>query len=368
MNRPKKILIVDDNPVNVEILEELLDEYDCFSATSGEDALRIIPNFIPDLILLDIMMPGMNGYEVCKTLQKSKSAGGAKIIMVSAKAMTSERLEGYKVGADDYVTKPFNSEELLAKIRVYLRLKTIEEVDRMKTNLLQSLCSETVNPLSKIIHPLKLAMDEPNLPQNCRKHISEGYLNTLNLQQLLEKVVLVNSIKAGSFHMNYVLSDLVELVHGVLNDLATKAKTKNISLRLVLPAHAIVRMDIMTIKRILFSFMDNAIRFSPQDGDIHIDLTEADGNYFLSILDLGEGIDPELIPRLFQEIQYLDVDTIDPEWNGLNLSLAKLIISKHGGEIKVDTTKNQGTNITVILPSAKISENKDIDLKTEVME
>ncbi|MCZ6449819.1 MAG: response regulator [Deltaproteobacteria bacterium] len=121
MQRQSRILLVDDNPTNLAILAEMLgDEYRWEAATSGEEALEIAPDFQPDLILLDVMMPGINGYETCRRIRANPALRNVKIVMVSAKALVSERLEGYDAGADDYLTKPFDEKELLAKVRVYL--------------------------------------------------------------------------------------------------------------------------------------------------------------------------------------------------------------------------------------------------------
>ncbi|KPA15051.1 diguanylate cyclase [Candidatus Magnetomorum sp. HK-1] len=136
--KPNKILIVDDEPINISLLEDILKEenYDIRSAASGEDALNILPGFEPDLILLDILMSGMDGYEVCKRIRANEQFRLIKIIMVSAMAMLKERLKGYDVGADDYITKPFKKEELLAKIRVVMRLKETEAAnEKYRSNL-----------------------------------------------------------------------------------------------------------------------------------------------------------------------------------------------------------------------------------------
>jgi len=119
MQIKKKILVVDDDPNNIVIVGELLgDDYDLKTATTGEEALEITLHFLPDIILLDIMMPGIDGYDVCRRLREHSTLQYAKIIMVSAKAMVSERLKGYEVGANDYLTKPFEEDELLEKVRV----------------------------------------------------------------------------------------------------------------------------------------------------------------------------------------------------------------------------------------------------------
>ncbi len=148
MSRHQRILIVDDHPTNIALLEDILgEEYVLAAATSGEEALALVSPFQPDLILLDIMMPGVNGYETCRRLREMPAFRHVKILMVSAKARVEDRLRGYEVGADDYITKPFDEEELLAKVQVYLRLKSVEEVDQLKSNLLAMLSHKTLTPL-----------------------------------------------------------------------------------------------------------------------------------------------------------------------------------------------------------------------------
>lgn len=129
MQEKRKILAVDDNSINLAVIEELLgSQYNLMTVSTGIEAIKTAREFQPDLIILDIMLHGMNGYEVCQEIRKSSSLRHTKIIIVSAKAMTSDRLKGYQIGADDYLTKPFDGEELLAKIRTLLPPKPIEAI------------------------------------------------------------------------------------------------------------------------------------------------------------------------------------------------------------------------------------------------
>ncbi len=129
MQEKRKILAVDDNPTNLAVVEELLgSHYILMTASTGEEALKIAQEFQPDLIVLDIMMPGIDGYEVCRQIRMNPSLRYTKIIVVSVKATVPERLKGYQAGADDYLTKPYDEEELLAKIQAHLRLKAFEVI------------------------------------------------------------------------------------------------------------------------------------------------------------------------------------------------------------------------------------------------
>ncbi|OHB84740.1 MAG: hypothetical protein A2Z38_11070 [Planctomycetes bacterium RBG_19FT_COMBO_48_8] len=128
MEAKKKVLAVDDNKLNTEIIKEILDDdYNLKTVTTGEKALEVAVDFRPDIILLDIMLPGMDGYEVCQQIRANPDLRHTRIIMVSAKAMTSERIEGYEAGANVYIAKPFNGDELLTKIRKELQLADLEK-------------------------------------------------------------------------------------------------------------------------------------------------------------------------------------------------------------------------------------------------
>ena len=130
-------MAVDDNPLTLTILEEILGD-DAFFTTArgGVEALEKVHSFAPDLVLLDIMMPDLDGIEVCKKIRETPAVRHMKVVMVSAKSSVGERLEAYEAGADDYITKPFDEDELVAKVKVHLRLKSVEELDQLKSNLL----------------------------------------------------------------------------------------------------------------------------------------------------------------------------------------------------------------------------------------
>lgn len=210
MSPKGKILIVDDNSTNIEILEEYLEvDYELAIATSGEEALQKAPAFQPALILLDIMMPGIDGYEVCRRIRAHPQLRQAKIIMVSAKAMLTERLEGYAAGADDYITKPFDEEELLAKVRVYLRLKAAEASDQLKGGLLALLGHKACTPLTGIISPVEMLLENEDMDlENQRALLKLAYNSAKKLQSLFEKALLLSEIKVGKTPLRLESTDL----------------------------------------------------------------------------------------------------------------------------------------------------------------
>jgi len=192
MQEKSKILAVDDNSINLAVIKELLgNQYDLITVSTGKDALKMAQEFRPDLIILDIMLHGMDGYEVCQKIRKSSSLRYTKIIMVSAKAMASERLKGYQVGADDYLTKPFDGEELLAKVCAHLRPKPIKAIQQDEQNLLNTLYGKINAVLNSLIKPLfelaqTLESDE-NVSIDKGKRLAEQLNSCVNeLQNLCE--------------------------------------------------------------------------------------------------------------------------------------------------------------------------------------
>ena len=366
----QKILIVDDSLTNILILEELLHGYDVRSAQSGDQALKIAPEFNPDVVLLDIMMPIIDGYEVCRRLRENRNIKRAKIVMVSAKTKISERLKAYEVGADDYITKPFDAYELLAKVKVYLRLKTIEEVDTLKTELLKHLCRGAGSPLTCIVQPLKSLLDSnTDIPWQYKQKIAMSYSGAVSLQELFEKAILLSSIKSGSLKLNLELADLVTITHKIILELEPKVKAKKLGIHLVLPEQAIVRIDIPEITRVIENVLDNAIRFSPISNKVIVEISEANNHFYLSILDQGKGMDAEAVSESLHELLNLAEDPSGViQWHGLNLSLAQSVISMHKGRIEVDTIKGRGTNMIIVLPSATFVDRTNDQTSTVIID
>ena len=198
MNRKYRILIVDDDKAVVRLLLEVLgDEYTIETAFSGEEGLQIVKVFHPDIILLDIMMPGMNGYEVCRTIRKDPKLAFIKILLLSEKSSLEERLEGYRAGANDYLTKPFDPSELVAKIQTLLQLKYSDEVNRLKDDLLILQSHETKTPLNSIMGFAKLLGLSDNLNAEEKRFVEYILESGKELLQNTQKTLLLCQLKKG---------------------------------------------------------------------------------------------------------------------------------------------------------------------------
>lgn len=351
MQPQDKILAVDDNVIDIRIIERLLSaNYNLRTALTGEQALEIATDFQPDIILLDNMLPGMDGGEVCQQIRANSRLRHTKIIMVSGKTMASERIEAYEAGADDYITKPFDKDELLAKIRVYLRLKSVEEVDQFKTNVLTLLGHEARTPLTSLIASSEMLMSEDNIDTKEQKMFAElVHSGAKRLHDFFEKVMVLSSLKSGKQQFNMEPTELLEVVREAICEVTTEAAQRKVNIQEQFDTGPTVFLDKNEIKRVVITLLDNAIRFSPPDGNVTVGISSDNGEVCLNVSDQGEGIDSDYLPYVFEELSDPDV-AHHSEGHGLSLAIARQIVLQHNGTISAESTKGSGTIFTVRLP------------------
>ena len=351
MHPRNKILAVDDDSVDITTIEKLLGEdYELKTASTGEEALEIAADFRPDIILLDNMMPGLDGGQVCRQIRADSGLRHTKIIMLSGKSMVSERIEAYEAGADDYVTKPFNEEELLAKIRVYLRLKSVEEMDQFKTDVLTLLSHEARTPLNSLIAPAEMLMSEEEVDADEKKLLIEMVHSAAGrLHRFFENVMLLSSLKSGNWQFNPEPADLCEVVHEAVCEVSTKAAERKIKFEEKFDAGPAIFLDSAAIKRVITAILDNAIRFSPSEGSVDVCVSGDNESVSVSVTDRGQGIEPDYLPYVFEELSDPDVDH-HSKGQGLSLAIARQIVQQHNGTLSAESIKGSGSIFTVRLP------------------
>jgi signal transduction histidine kinase len=345
-----RILLVDDDPVILKILRRILEEYEVASAATGEEALQVAPRLNPDLILLDLGLPGLNGYEVCRKMRQDPALRHAKIIILSGQTMISERLEGYKAGADDYLSKPFDSAEFLAKVKVYLRLKTVEEVDQLKSNLLKLLHLETNNPLGSIIVPVETLLANEDMDKDERRMWHEMiHRSAISIQRLFEKVMTLNSIKAGNLAFHMEQADFCSSIRDAVTVVSPQAHERKVVIDRDLPESAMTVFDRKQMTRVVSSLLDNAIRFTPVNEHVVVQVLVESECFRLKVTDHGVGIDKQFIAHTFDEFAISDMNYYN-DGVGLSLAIARLIMLAHNGRIEVESKKESGTTFSVYLP------------------
>lgn len=346
-----KILAVDDAEDNLFVLEELLGgEFHVCTVKSGERCLDVAQEFQPDLILLDVMMPGIDGYETCRRLRTDPALRHTKIIMVSAKVMPDERLAGYEAGADDYIPKPFDGEELIAKVRVYLRLKSVEEVDRLKSELLALLSHETRTPLTAILAPAEML--GANEPMDLEERQMLGWMihkAGMRLLTLVERILRLSAMKAGQWEFELQPVSIGQIVRSALNRSAARARERAIEIVEDVAHDCKLPLDFEQVTEVVAALLDNAVRFSPPRSRVTVRVRRDGETLLLRVSDRGEGIDPAFLPRIFDEFASRDI-AHHTEGVGLSLAIARQVIRAHAGSIRVESTQSTGTHVTLSFP------------------
>jgi two-component system sensor histidine kinase/response regulator len=356
MSTKPRVLGVDDTPRNLNILRKTLgEEFQFFPAASGEEALEAAHRNPPDIILLDIMMPGLDGYETCRRLRARPELSSVKILMVSARGTTADRLEGYSAGADDYVVKPFEPPELLAKVRVYVRLKSVEEVDHLKSSLLTLLGHETRTPLTLILGPVSLLLDHGNLSE--RQHELLGMVNegARRLGVLFDRVAFLSQLRLRAIPFQMAEGDL----RAIAEDAAERARARSVEagVRVTVEAggSAPVHADVEHLGRAVDALLDNAIRLSPSGGTVQIRAQRSGARVALTVSDSGPGIDPDIMAGIFEGFAVADIDH-HKSGHGLSLATARLVVEQHGGTLRLDTeAAPKGGTFRIELPCATMS-------------
>ena len=356
-----KILVVDDDPLNIEIIEEILcDDYDILSADSGTTALAAAADFHPDVVLLDIMMPDLDGYEVCRRIRNNDRLSLTKIILVSAKPMLEDRMEGYKAGADDYITKPFNPEELLAKVKVFLRLKSIEEVERIKSDLISVFSHETRTPLNSILGFAKLLLENQSLSKAEKEALTHIRKNGEEMLKLVDKTIFLSHLKDGQKQMTPHKILLERLVGMAAERVESELRYGGVSLNIAPLQDTVVEVDENLMVTALACLLEKAVRLAESGSVININLGHASDYEGVAIVVETRGTplcDAE-IPCEFAPFPVGDVAHHGRGNGGLDLSIAGHVVEAHGGTMTLESDGSI-TRIILSLPIAVIASDAD---------
>ncbi len=350
MSNENKILIVDDEPVIRIMMEQLLlgDGYVLKSVSSGDEALEVLPSFDPDIILLDIQMPGLDGYDVCTKIRADEQYHFTKIIMVSGCAQVEERLKGYSVGADDYLAKPFDDQELLAKVKVYTRLKRREEIDQVKGDLLTLLTHETRTPINGILGCADILLNDKSLNDEQLEFVRMISMASTQLHGFLENCLLLSKLKAG---VELVKSnESVNVILSAVCDLIEKQYEDKCHFEVDIEPRLILFADWQLLKSAFQFVLDNSAKYSP-DGEVVKVVATCDEKWCQIIIDdKGVGVDAQRRQNIFDEFSIQDV-THHQKGQGISLAITSRICNCHGGKIEaLDNPIGKGARFILTIP------------------
>ena len=348
------ILIVDDVPANLKILANLLEHegYEVRPVLSGAHALEAAEKEKPDLILLDIMMPDMDGFEVCRLIKENQNLNDVPIIFISALNSTKDIVRALTTGGVDYITKPFRAEEVKARAATHLKLsRQRNEIEKQKIEL-QKLNATKDKFFSIIAHDLRgpfsgfLGLTEimveglSDMTMDEIQEIAEGMkISATNLSRLLENLLQWAQVQRGLIPFNPKSIVLLTIVNESLEILYEAAINKSIDINCDISDNIKVFADSILVQTIIRNLVSNAIKFTHKGGKINISAKVTDDNSVeLAIKDTGIGMSNTIIENLFRiDIQTGRKGTQGEPTTGLGLMLCKEFVEKHGGKLWVES-------------------------------
>jgi len=357
-----KILIVDDTINNIQVLGPILKNagYAIYVAQDGEHALKVLDKVMPNLILLDIMMPVMNGFETCKRIKENQSTKDIPIIFLTAKTELDDIVKGFQLGAIDYITKPFNSVELLIRVKTHIDLKqskdTIERISHERKELLHVLCHDLINPFHSII----ALLDYIKSYEDYTSFRNQIYSSAQNGLDIIELVRNLRSVEEKKLTLDKV--NLFDAVQSSLMYLNAKFLEKNISVTInILDDVYIWAEPISLMNSVINNLLTNAIKFSYPNSSINISSDrKTDKHVILTIQDYGIGIPEIILNKLFDVSQPTSRKGTNGErGTGFGMPLVQKFMHAYNGEIEVfsrDETSHTDSHGTTIILSFNIAD------------
>lgn len=363
MNQEITILIVDDNQENLRVASNSLKQagYKLALALSGQDALKILEKIPVDLILLDVMMPGMDGYQVCKTLKSNESTAEIPVIFLTAKTQTEDIVEGFEAGGVDYILKPFNHHELMVRVKNHVDMakarKEILEMNRTRDKLYSIIAHDIKSPFNSIIFTISMIEDglfDPSRPEF--KEVMHGLgVTAKETKTLIENLLEWTKFQNGTNMLSLRQNNLFDVASESILLLSSNAKQKNIELKLDMPEKLTAWFDEVSVNTILRNLISNAIKFTNPEGRITVSGKATESNTVqLTVTDTGIGISKEALKKIFETGDHVTtMGTNKERGTGLGLSLVKDFVAKNKGKLNVNSTPGQGTEMIIELRSVK---------------
>lgn len=366
-----KILIVDDVMSNVLLLKVLLtnEKFAIATASNGRQALEQVEKENPDLILLDVMMPDMSGFEVAQHLKSNPQTAEIPIIFLTAlNNSTADIVKGFQVGANDFISKPFNKEELIIRVTHQISLVAAKRLILSKTEELQRTIAGRDKLYSVIAHDLRSPMGSIKMVLNmlilnlpAEKIGDEMYelltmanQTTEDVFSLLDNLLKWTKSQIGKLNVVYQDVNLVEIADSVTEIFTMVASLKKITIRAVKPDKMVVNADIDMLKTVVRNLLSNAIKFSKENSEVLIKMEEVDGKAVVSVQDHGCGISEEGQKKLLHtDTHFSTFGTNNEEGSGLGLLLCKDFITKNGGELWFTSQEGEGSTFSFSIPLKK---------------
>jgi signal transduction histidine kinase len=377
MNPKPTLLIVDDEERNIRLLKALLapQNYNLREAINGEEALRRIAEELPDMVLLDVMMPKINGFEVCRRLKQDEKTKTIPVILVTALSEKQHRVQALEAGADDFISKPVDQTELTVRVKSLLRIKSYQdeisdklreiaaknarllELEKVRDGLSHMIVHDLRNPLTAISTYLQLsALNADTLSDPQQERVDRCLFFCQELERMVQNLLDISKMEEGKMQLKLEAIDLSEMVGEVLERFTPMLEERKIALSYSgngeIPR---ISLDRSILKRVITNLVDNAIRYTPKGGNIAVTLESAPWEKVLclSVKDNGAGLPAEYHQKIFDKFEQVTLkkDGDRAGSSGLGLTFCKMAVEAHGGKIWVESEGlGKGCTFRIQLP------------------
>lgn len=363
------ILIVDDIKANVLLLKAIIkkNNFQVIEASNGQECLDMLEEYKPDLILLDIMMPVLDGYQTMDRIRNGNIKPDVAIIFITALDNKNDIVKGFNSGANDYISKPFNNEELEVRVNHQISLIAAKREIEQKTNDLISviknrdrlysvIAHDLRSPLSSIKMILSLLSSElsdEKISKELYELLTEANRTTEDLFILLDNLLKWTKTQTGKLNISIQKIDIISIVHGLIDLYNLMSRNKNINIKLASKIETLeVDCDPDIIKTIIRNLISNAIKFSYSGNEVIINIEEKENDVIISVKDNGCGISEENKSTILikKDSGYTSYGTNNEEGSGLGLNLCVEFTHKIGGEIWFESELEKGSIFYVSIP------------------
>ncbi len=361
------VLVVDDVKDNILILREILHQnYRLIFATNGQSALRLAKEQQPDIILLDVMMPDMDGYEVCTRLKADENTAKIPVIFVTAKDSEDDELRALEFGAVDYITKPLRPDIVKLRVGVHLDLHRqkqkekqliedklkAEAFSKAKSEFLSRMSHELRTPMNAVLGFAQL-LEMEELNEDQRDNVTEIICAGKHLMELINDILELSKIESGKLELDIKPFDFSTSVTECITLTRLAANKRNISIDNRIDDGQDIRLvaDMLKFKQVLLNLMSNAVKYNQENGRIIISHEPLDDNHLsISVTDSGKGLSPEQLERIFNSFERLGVPCAEIEGSGIGLCISKQLVEAMGGELEVASQPGEGSRFSIVLP------------------
>lgn len=361
MNRAPRVLMVDDDPIALLAYAGLLSaqHYEFETAPNGDVALARIRKQPPDVVLLDLMMPGLDGFAVCRQIKADRALGFVPVVLITALSDAQTQAAAVEAGADDFLPKPVSRIELTARVRSMLRIKEqyeeLQKLMRMREDLSHMIVHDMRSPL-QIIEGLSqmLIRFGPASPEALLQDLGQIRSQAGRLRSFVDEILMVAKMENDRLSVKASATDLSEMLARCTQNWAQVAGSHQLTLRTEAPVGLSRAVDLDLVLRVLDNLISNAIRHSPPNREVVVrwlgEAGSAGGPFTLEVEDQGPGVPEEARERIFQRYTSVDLRGADARQIGLGLTFCKLAAEAHGGAIAVERGALGGALFRVSFP------------------